>query len=150
MCGIAGVINYQKFNLQKVVDQLRHRGPDDQSIYYHRDIALIHTRLAIQDIAGGGQPMHYGPYTIIFNGEIYNHQELRGQLDEEFLTQSDTETLLHLYGRHQEKCLDMLDGMFAFAVLNRQDHTIFLARDRAGKSPYIFTRIMIILCSPVN
>ena len=139
MCGIAGVINYQKFNLQKVVDRLQHRGPDDRSIYYHRHIALIHTRLAIQDIAGGRQPMHWGPYTIIFNGEIYNHRELREQLDEEFLTQSDTETLLHLYARYQEKCLDLLDGMFALAVLNRQDDTIFLARDRAGKKPlYIY------------
>jgi len=139
MCGIAGVINHQKFNLQKVVDQLRHRGPDDRSIYYHHNIALIHTRLAIQDIAGGAQPMHLGPYTMIFNGEIYNHQELREQLDEEFLTQSDTETLLHFYARYREKCLDKLDGMFAFAILNRQDNTIFLARDRAGKKPlYIY------------
>ncbi|MCP4712962.1 MAG: asparagine synthase (glutamine-hydrolyzing) [Planctomycetes bacterium] len=139
MCGIAGVVNYAKFNLQKVVDHLRHRGPDDQRIYYHRNIALIHTRLAIQDIAGGGQPMHYGPYTIIFNGEIYNHKELRQQLDVGYLTNSDTETLLHLFARYREKCLDMLDGMFAFAVLNREDHTIFLARDRAGKKPlYIY------------
>ncbi|MFC1783122.1 asparagine synthase (glutamine-hydrolyzing) [Planctomycetota bacterium] len=139
MCGIAGAINYKKFDLEKVQEELHHRGPDDQGIYRYKDVALVHTRLAIQDIALGAQPMHYGPFTIIYNGEIYNHMELRRQLDDEFLTRSDTETLLHLYARYKEKCLNMMDGMFACAILDQEAHTIFLARDRAGKKPlYIY------------
>lgn len=139
MCGIAGAINYKTVDLNKIKKALIHRGPDEQGIYYHRNIALIHTRLAIQDIVGGHQPMHYGPYSIVFNGEIYNHLELRTVLEGPFKTRCDTETLLRLYARYGEKCLDMIDGMFAFAVLDKEKNEIFLARDRAGKKPlYIY------------
>ncbi|MHC4474806.1 MAG: asparagine synthase (glutamine-hydrolyzing) [Planctomycetota bacterium] len=139
MCGIAGAINYKRFDLGKITRVLFHRGPDEQNIYCYKDIALVHTRLSIQDIERGHQPMHYGPYSIVFNGEIYNHVELRSSLSDTFLTRSDTETLLHLYARYEEKCLDMLDGMFAFAVLDKRRNEIFLARDRAGEKPlYVY------------
>jgi asparagine synthase (glutamine-hydrolysing) len=139
MCGIAGAINYRRFDLGEITRALFHRGPDEQDVYCYKDAALVHTRLAIQDISRGHQPMHYGPYSIVLNGEIYNHFELRSSLGGTFLTHSDTETLLHLYSRYEEKCLDMLDGMFAFAVLDKRKNELFLARDRAGEKPlYIY------------
>jgi asparagine synthase (glutamine-hydrolysing) len=139
MCGIAGAINYKRFELDKVKSALFHRGPDEQGICYYKNVALVHTRLAIQDIASGHQPMHYGPYSIVFGGEIYNHLELRKHLDDVFSTRCDTETLLHLYAKYNEKCLDMLDGMFAFGVLDKDRNELFLARDRAGEKPlYVY------------
>lgn len=139
MCGIAGIINYLKSNLEKVSYSLKHRGPDDQSIYYYNNIALVHTRLSIQDIDHGKQPMHYAQYTIIFNGEIYNHLELRQYLAEfKFNTLSDTETLLYLYVKFKDKIFDFLDGMYAFAILNKADNSVLIARDRSGKKPLYY------------
>jgi len=139
MCGIAGAINYKKYNLNEAQKSLLHRGPDEQSKFYHQNVAFVHTRLAIQDIKMGKQPMHYGPYTIVFDGALYNHLELRKNLEDTFSTQSDAETLLHLYAKYKEKCLDMLDGMFAFAILDKEKGEIFLARDRVGGKPlYIY------------
>lgn len=104
MCGIAVAINHEKYDLEQVKNSLFRRGPDEQDIYYYNNIALVHTRLAIQDVVAGHQPMHYGPLTIVFNGELYNNLELRKGLKGPFLTHSDTETLLHLYAKHKEKC----------------------------------------------
>jgi asparagine synthase (glutamine-hydrolysing) len=142
MCGIAGIINYQEYDLEKLRHSLMHRGPDDHSIYYHNNLALVHTRLSIQDIDHGKQPMHYAQYTIIFNGEIYNHLELRQYLTEfNFNTLSDTETLLYLYVKFKDKVFDFLDGMYAFAILDKTDNTVMLARDRSGKKPlYYFNK----------
>ena len=141
MCGIAGVINYHKYNLEKAKESLVHRGPDEQEIFRRENIALVHTRLSIQDISSGHQPFHYGDYSIIFNGEIYNHLELRNSLEEfEFKTTSDTETLLYLYIKYKEKCLEMLDGMFAFAVVDFATNNLFISRDRAGKKPLYLYR----------
>lgn len=136
MCGIAGSINHQKYNLESIRSSLVHRGPDEQEIYVKGDIALIHTRLSIVDISCGHQPFHYKNYSIIFNGEIYNHLELREDLKEfTFNTSSDTETLLYMYVKYREKCLDKLDGMFAFSIVDYDSNKIFLARDRSGKKP---------------
>src|SRR6478672_12878231 len=96
MCGIAGSINFILSD-KTVQDTLHHRGPDDHNNYASGKVTFSHLRLSILDIAGGKQPMHLGPFTIIFNGEIYNHQELRKQFNLNGTTSSDTETLLLLY-----------------------------------------------------
>jgi asparagine synthase (glutamine-hydrolysing) len=141
MCGIAGVNNYQNYDLLKIASALNHRGPDDQSIYYNKNFALIHTRLAIQDISHGKQPMHYKQFTIIFNGEIYNHLELRKHLSEfKFSTNTDTETLLYLYAKFNHDIFALLDGMYAFVIYDNLKHSLFIARDRSGKKPlYYYT-----------
>ena len=141
MCGIAGVINYNKYNLEAIKNSLIHRGPDAQSIYYNLNVAFIHTRLSIQDITHGGQPLHYKNYSIVFNGEIYNHIFLREKYLKHysFKTQSDTETILMLFVEYKDKMFDMVDGMFAFAIIDKKSNEIFLARDRIGKKPlYIY------------
>ena len=140
MCGIAGAINYKKYDLEKIKMSLYHRGPNEQDISIIENTAFIHTRLSIQDISNGHQPFHFNDYSIVFNGEIYNHLELRDDLkDIDFKTNSDTETLLHLYIKYKEKMFEKLDGMFAFAILDKQQNKIFIARDRSGKKPlYIY------------
>jgi len=136
MCGIAGAINYNKYNIDSIKSSIYHRGPNEQSNYTYENIALIHTRLSIQDISNGHQPFHYKNYSIIFNGEIYNHIKLRDELKEfNFQTTSDTETLLYMYIKYKEKCFEKLDGMFAFCILNKDTNKLILARDRAGKKP---------------
>jgi asparagine synthase (glutamine-hydrolysing) len=135
MCGIAGSVNY-KLSYYKVNEAMLHRGPDEQNGYSYENVDLYHLRLSILDISGGKQPMHlYERYTIIFNGEIYNHAELRKQFGLKGVSYSDTETILLLFHQFREKCLDLFDGMFAFAIHDKIEHTLFLARDRAGKKP---------------
>ena len=144
MCGIAGAINYNKYDLKKVEKSLYHRGPNEQSIYTKDNIALVHTRLSIQDISNGHQPFHYpssqcAKYSIVFNGEIYNHMILREELKEfSFITSSDTETLLYLYIKYKEKMFDKLDGMFVFGIIDYEKNRLILGRDRAGKKPLFF------------
>lgn len=136
MCGIAGTINFSDSNSEAIKQALYHRGPDEQSSYNYKNIELIHTRLSIQDISHGHQPFHFGQYSIIFNGEIYNHLSLRKELNEfEFQTTSDTETLLYLYIKYGEAMFEKLDGMFSFCILNKKTNQLILARDRAGKKP---------------
>ena len=98
MCGVAGTINLNNC-LESIKKSLLHRGPDEQSIYSYKNVNLIHTRLSIQDISNGQQPFEYDGYVIIFNGEIYNHLELRKEhlKGDIFTTNSDTETLLYFY-----------------------------------------------------
>jgi asparagine synthase (glutamine-hydrolysing) len=141
MCGIAGVVNFKCHNLEGIKNSLFHRGPNEQNFYTHGRVALVHTRLSIQDIAHGQQPLHYKNFSIVFNGEIYNHLQLRLKYlkNSIFKTQSDTETLLHLYTKYKKQMFDMLDGMFAFAILDKEANNIILARDRVGKKPlYIY------------
>lgn len=139
MCGIAGAVNF-KINQDVVNKYMFHRGPDEQNGFASGNVDFYHLRLSILDISGGKQPMHLnGRYTIIFNGEIYNHNEVRQQLSIVGHTSSDTETLLLLYQKYGAAMLNHLDGMFAFAIYDNAENKIFLARDRAGKKPlYVY------------
>ncbi|WP_292654772.1 asparagine synthase (glutamine-hydrolyzing) [Nitratifractor sp.] len=141
MCGIAGGINVA-VSSQTVFAALSHRGPDDAGRLCYDNTELFHTRLAVQDLVGGTQPMEEEEYAIVFNGEIYNHLELRQQLlpGISFRTRSDTETLLQLYRRYGSSMLNDLDGMFALAILDRKRKELFLAVDRAGKKPLFLYR----------
>jgi asparagine synthase (glutamine-hydrolysing) len=142
MCAIAGVFNYKYIDLEAIRDSMLHRGPDSQNIYKYENLALIHNRLSIQDIENGAQPFHYEEFSIVFNGEIYNHLELRESLKEfEFKTHSDTETLLYLFVKFREEMFTMLDGMFAFAIFDKRENSLFLARDRAGKKPLYYSKV---------
>jgi asparagine synthase (glutamine-hydrolysing) len=154
MCGIAGIVNSRfgsddlRERIVAMRDRLRHRGPDDEGAFLHPEAgtALAHTRLAILDLSSGGhQPMtsNDGRYIIVFNGEIYNFRELRAELEQEgeaFRTNSDTEVLLRLYQRDDAACLRRLDGMYAFAIWDREEETCFLARDPLGIKPLYFWR----------
>jgi asparagine synthase (glutamine-hydrolysing) len=137
MCGIAGSVNY-RLDIPQLTRDLFHRGPDEQSTFEDSAVQLHHHRLAILDIAGGRQPMHYGQLTIIFNGEIYNHNEVRKKLDLHCTTHSDTETILHAYEKMGPSCLQEFDGMFALVIYDRLKNELFLARDRAGKKPLYY------------
>src|SRR5665647_126268 len=138
MCGIAGTVN-SGFSYDDVIKVMRHRGPDEQNGYQHRNVNFFHLRLSILDIAGGKQPMHLGDkYSIIFNGEIYNHSEVRKQFNLHGNTSSDTETLLLLYERFGTQFLQYLDGMFAFVIYDKIKNELFIARDRAGKKPFYY------------
>ena len=147
MCGIAGYIDLKnKIDLaliKKMTNIMPHRGPDGEGYYFDSDVALGHRRLSIIDIAGGKQPMNYGGsrYWITYNGEIYNFQDLRQQLIKKgynFITRSDTETILAAYEEYGESCVDYLRGMFAFAIWDKVDRRLFLARDRLGKKPLYY------------
>ncbi|MEO5891619.1 MAG: asparagine synthase (glutamine-hydrolyzing) [Ferruginibacter sp.] len=138
MCGIAGAVNF-KLSYRQVDKNMLHRGPDEQNNFMVDNVDLYHLRLAILDISGGKQPMHLDDrYTIIFNGEIYNHTEIRTQLGINGNTSSDTETLLLLYRKYGTFFLNYLDGMFAFAIYDRKEKLMFIARDRAGKKPLYY------------
>ena len=141
MCGIAGIINHQGYSPDILKSSLFHRGPDAQAVFVWENVLFVHTRLSIVDISSGEQPMHCGRYSIVFNGEIYNHQVLRQEQcsDFKFSSRSDTEVLLAMYSLYGRDMFEYLDGMFAFAILDRQKGCIFLARDRAGKKPLYYT-----------
>ena len=138
MCGIAGSINHV-LDIPQLTKDLWHRGPDEQSTLLCDPLQLHHHRLSILDIAGGKQPMKYLHLTIIFNGEIYNHQELRKKYGlTDCHTHSDTETILRLYHKLGPACLNDMDGMFALAIFDREKDELFIARDRAGKKPLYY------------
>lgn len=152
MCGLAGFFRLQTTPnrdahaswLVNMGDAIRHRGPDAGGTYMDSSIALVHRRLSILDLSdAGNQPMMSasGRFIIAFNGEIYNYRELRENLRENgvrFRTQTDTEVLLELYERKRERCLDDLNGMFAFAIWDTESRELFLARDRLGKKPLYY------------
>lgn len=123
-------------------DTIVYRGPDASDLYLEPTVGLGHCRLAIIDLAGGHQPMHSadGRFVIVFNGEIYNFRELAAERlqDVRLRTTSDTEVLLELFARHGDACLPWLNGMFAFAVWDRETETLTLARDRFGKKPLYY------------
>jgi len=152
MCGIAGAVNAD-FSYEQVIKTLRHRGPDEQNNYQNKNVDLFHLRLSILDIQGGRQPMHFNEkYTIIFNGEIYNHEEIRKQFCLKGKTSSDTETLLLLYDRFGTDFLQLIDGMFAFVIYDKIKNQLFIARDRAGKKPfyYFFDQQKFVFASELN
>jgi asparagine synthase (glutamine-hydrolysing) len=148
MCGITGYLtraaNDAALALAASVQKLGHRGPDENSVWREGAAALGHTRLSIIDLSGGQQPMKSpdGRYIIVFNGEIYNFQEIRTALEkrgERFQGHSDTDVLLRAFVRDGfERCLEQLRGMFAFAVWDRQTQTLSIARDRLGVKPLVY------------
>ncbi|MCD4650936.1 MAG: asparagine synthase (glutamine-hydrolyzing) [Candidatus Cloacimonetes bacterium] len=148
MCGIAGLVNLNNAPADEtVVNQLlrlmKHRGPDDEGVFVENNICLGHVRLSILDLSSAGhQPMFStcGRYVLIFNGEIYNYRELRVELAStyEFRTQTDTEVILAAYLHWGKDCLNHFNGMWAFAIYDRQSRTLFAARDRFGIKPFYY------------
>lgn len=163
MCGIAGKYNLNEEPvspelIKRMCDKLIHRGPDDSGIYVDRNIGLGHRRLSIIDLSElGRQPMTSQDKSlwIAFNGEIYNFQELRKDLISKgytFRSNSDTEVIIYLYQEYKEKCVDYLRGMFAFAIWDKNEERLFLARDRIGKKPlfYFFDGKTFIFASEIK
>src|SRR5439155_23967516 len=151
MCAIVGIVKLDPRErvdnapLKRMRDILVHRGPDGAGLWSEGPVGLGHRRLAIVDVAGGHQPMANEDQTvwIVFNGEIYNHAELRPELEargHRYRTRSDTETILHLYEEEGERCVERLRGMFAFAVWDRTRRRLLLARDRLGIKPLYYAR----------
>ncbi|PKN65007.1 MAG: asparagine synthase (glutamine-hydrolyzing) [Deltaproteobacteria bacterium HGW-Deltaproteobacteria-15] len=145
MCGIFGILSHPivKDDVVKATDALAHRGPDDCGFYISHHVGLGHRRLSIIDISGGHQPLFNedGSICIIFNGEIYNHCDLRQillALGHRFKTRTDTEAILHAYEEWGEACVGHLRGMFSFAIWNEQTRQLFLARDRLGIKPLFY------------
>ncbi len=145
MCGISGGYYKGKVNLDKIVEATSHRGPDSSGYLSFDNFFLSHNRLAIQDLSvNGNQPMHSidENFIIIFNGEIYNHWDLRNQYLKEFQfrSSSDTETVLNLFIKFGEKSVELLNGIFAFAVYNKRSKDVFIVRDQFGVKPlYIYS-----------
>ncbi len=149
MCGIAGFVNANgdaanRVLLEAMNGAIAHRGPDDDGFYLKENVGLAMRRLAIIDLASGQQPIYNRDRTkaIVFNGEIYNYQELRENLDRlghKFYTKSDTEVVIHLFDEYGVDCLQHLRGMFALAIWDERDKSLFLARDRVGKKPILYS-----------
>ena len=149
MCGICGKLNFERSKsvsgelLKSMADAIRHRGPDDEGYYCSGPLGLGFRRLSIIDLKTGHQPIcnETGTVWIVFNGEIYNYQELRRDLLDKghiFKSQTDTEVIVHLYEEYGETCVDQLRGMFAFAIWDGSTHTLLLARDRVGIKPLYY------------
>jgi asparagine synthase (glutamine-hydrolysing) len=151
MCGIAGVLYRdqermpERAVLEAMGQAIAHRGPDGEGFLQEPGVGLVHRRLAIIDLTGGAQPLgnEDGSIQIVFNGEIYNYQALTKQLQERghrFRTQSDTETIVHLYEDEGDKVVEHLRGMFTFALWDRPRRRLLLARDRVGIKPLFYYR----------
>ncbi len=147
MCSIAGKINLQqdlrddKGTFLRIQNTLLKRGPDDKGIRTEKHASLIHTRLAVIDIENGKQPMEIEHYIIVYNGELYNTEELRSQLKGygvKFTGHSDTEVLLKSYIIWKEKCVEKFNGIFAFAIWDKKEERLFVARDRIGVKPFFY------------
>lgn len=150
MCGIAGIVSVdrtQVTGLERMTTALAHRGPDGEGTWLSASglAGLGHRRLSIIDLsAAGAQPMHFlDRFTIVHNGELYNHPELRNLLRTKgylFSSQTDTEVIVAAYAHFGPDCLQYFDGMFAFAIWDEAEKRLFLARDRFGEKPLFFTR----------
>ncbi|QTN96716.1 asparagine synthase (glutamine-hydrolyzing) [Bacillus sp. LJBV19] len=151
MCGIAGWVDFQKQLVQEkhimnnMIDTLSKRGPDDSNVWGEPHVLFGHKRLSVVDIEGGRQPMacthQEETYTIIYNGELYNTEELRKELQargHRFERTSDTEVLLHSYIEWREECVNRLNGIFAFAIWDEKRERLFGARDRLGVKPFFY------------
>jgi asparagine synthase (glutamine-hydrolysing) len=151
MCGIAGAVNFdrrepvERESIVRMARSIAHRGPDDEGIYIAGPVGLGFRRLSIIDLSGGHQPMCNEDETlwIVLNGEIYNFKQLRPELirrGHRFKTDSDTETILHLYEEHGVDCVKHLRGMFAFAIWDGRRKRLFAARDRLGQKPLYYAQ----------
>ncbi len=150
MCGIVGIVRNDRDVDQALVgrmcEAIRHRGPDEDGFYFNQKVGLGMRRLSIIDLASGQQPIHNGDKSawIVFNGEIYNYQELREKLEKlghTFYTNSDTEAIVHAYDQYGADCPNHLRGMFVFAIWNERTQELFLARDRVGKKPLLYAQL---------
>lgn len=151
MCGIAGIVALKNSTasfqvVKKMTDVLSHRGPDGEGHWINEDatVGLGHRRLSIIDLTNSAaQPMHYmDRYIMVFNGEIYNYLELKEILEKEgyrFRSNSDSEVLMALYDQKGKDCLSLVDGMFAFAIWDKKQQSLFCARDRFGEKPFFYT-----------
>ncbi|MGB7203599.1 MAG: asparagine synthase (glutamine-hydrolyzing) [Pyrinomonadaceae bacterium] len=149
MCGITGFVNadgsaVDRAVLERMNTAITHRGPDEAGFYVNENVGLAMRRLSIIDLASGQQPIYNADRTkwLVFNGEIYNYQALREDLiarGHALYTKSDTEAVLHLYDEFGVDCLQHLRGMFAFAIWDEREQSLFLARDRVGKKPLLYS-----------
>lgn len=149
MCAIAGIIGLpaDEKTLGAMLQSMHRRGPDAEGIYETAEAIVLHSRLIIRDPEGGKQPMHLTwageKYTIVYNGELYNTEEIRKELEEAghtFLGYSDTEVVLHAYAQFGEGCLSRFNGIFAFGIWEEKRKRLFLARDRIGVKPLFYMR----------
>ncbi|MBI4830526.1 MAG: asparagine synthase (glutamine-hydrolyzing), partial [Candidatus Lindowbacteria bacterium] len=149
MCGIAGILNFDRAPvdaraIEKMTHSLRHRGPDFEDRYVKGSMGFGHTRLSIIDLSSAGnQPMATDDknFWIVYNGELYNYKDIKAELSREgysFRSDTDTEVVLKSYQHWGPKCLDRFNGMFAFAVWDEAEQTLFLARDRMGEKPLYY------------
>jgi len=151
MCGICGILNLagapvDGVLLDRMTQVIRHRGPDGEGRWLDHELGLGHRRLSIIDVAGGAQPIgnEDDRLQIVFNGEIYNFIELRNELEQRghrFRTRSDTEVIVHAYEQWGADCVRRFNGMFAFALWDARERTLFLARDHLGIKPLYYTRV---------
>ncbi|MCL1949631.1 MAG: asparagine synthase (glutamine-hydrolyzing) [Turicibacter sp.] len=148
MCGIFGVVDYRKNELKgpndaACVEAVAHRGPDEAGLYYHKHVFLGHRRLSVVDLAQGKQPMEFEHFAMVYNGELYNTEEIRHGLIEQgyrFTGHSDTEVLLKAYACYKERVVEKLNGIFAFAVWDYQKQSLYVARDRVGVKPLYYSK----------
>ncbi len=145
MCGIAGFYNAKvdQGQIHSLMSKLHHRGPDDQRFYTRNDVGLVHTRLSIIELSErGAQPYRFENLVLVFNGEIYNYQEVREELKKygySFQSNSDTEVLIKSFHCWREQCVDHFLGMFAFGIYDESTDEIFLFRDRVGVKPLYYS-----------
>ena len=153
MCAIEGIIDFSTQTAvpeelcQNMLATMTRRGPDQNGVYQNGPAALLHTRLTVVDPDGGKQPFSLSAgketYVLVYNGELYNTEEIRQELMEKghtFREHSDTEVLLHAYVEWKENCVQKCNGIFAFAVWEEKARRLFLARDRIGVKPCFFSR----------
>jgi len=145
MCAILGVLknNFNKKLFKDMLELMNNRGKDSTGYYFDSNISLGHKRLAIRDIENGSQPMFYKDYVIVYNGEIYNTDEIKSELINlgyTFNTTSDTEVILKGYAEYKKKILNKLEGIFAFAIYNKKNKDLFIARDRFGVKPLFYAK----------
>jgi asparagine synthase (glutamine-hydrolysing) len=148
MCGIAGILSdnidlrNERESIWKISNSLKMRGPDSRGEMIEKSAALIHRRLAVIDVKRGAQPMSFGPYTIVYNGELYNTAEIRHELESfgyRFDTDCDTEVVLKAFHMWRERSAEKFNGIFAYAVYNNESSELFLCRDRIGVKPLYYS-----------
>lgn len=167
MCGIAGILSSdidlrgEKLLVEKMGKTLKKRGPDVAGLYLTPEVALIHRRLSVIDVENGAQPMHFGKYVIVYNGEIYNTDEVRNELEGfgyKFDTHCDTEVVLKAYDKWGNESVKKLNGIFAYAIYDKKENSLFACRDRIGVKPFFYnktkntfsfaSKIDTLLCQP--
>ncbi|MBL4625311.1 MAG: hypothetical protein JKY42_09265 [Flavobacteriales bacterium] len=158
MCGIIGIFHHNGLissfddGIIQMNKALQHRGPDDTGVYSDKSVSLGHQRLSIIDLSSDGhQPFvsENRNYVIVYNGELYNYKEIKLQIKEyPFRTKTDTEVILAAYIVFGEACLEMFNGMFSFAIWNKEKEELFIARDRVGIKHFTIQNKILVLCYP--